>query len=220
MTGGVKLAEVIGTRVRAARRAQNLTLDQVALAARARGLRWSEPRVSDFEAGKVPPNLAMLAALSLALTDLGCEGVSVAELCDWDSEVELNPDQVVPGAILRAVVSGTRESAPVLAPRARRTASGITETVYCDLSTLEQFGEHRRALAQAFDLGASDARVKKALDISDDLYRQLLKRLWGKPFTAERDSRAGDDASPQKRGRVSRQMYDELRTALAEQTRS
>jgi hypothetical protein len=41
-----------------------------------------------------------------------------------------------------------------------------------------------------------------------------MQALWGRSFTDERDHRAGPDANPEKRGRVSRDLKSELHEAV------
>ena len=45
------LPEVIGDHARQLRLSAGLTLDQVAVATKVRGLNWTESRVADFESG-------------------------------------------------------------------------------------------------------------------------------------------------------------------------
>ena len=62
--------------------------------------------------------------------------------------------------------------------------------------------------------GEAEERAAKSLDV--ELYEVAAASayLWGKTLSDERDARAGEGASAQKRGRITRQLMDELRTAL------
>jgi len=56
----------------------------------------------------------------------------------------------------------------------------------------------------------ADYRVVRSLGLDDDEAPILMARLWGSSFTAKRDRDAGPDASPQKRGRISRGLKAQL----------
>ena len=116
MSGEQSLATVIGSNARKARRSAGLTLDQVAAAARRRGLRWSESRVADFEAGRVAPNLTTLAAVCLALADLGCRKATLPDLVTHPRPVEINESLELSSRDLRNLLSGQ----PAEKPKQRR----------------------------------------------------------------------------------------------------
>src|SRR5271157_3437151 len=84
------LATVIGKNARQLRRDAGLTLDQVSIAARMRGLNWSESRVADFESGRVAPNLATLIVFCLALADAGCAEATFPDLLCSESPIQIN----------------------------------------------------------------------------------------------------------------------------------
>ena len=86
----VALATVIGKNARRLRRDAGLTLDQVSIAARMRGLSWSESRVADFESGRVAPNLATLIAFRLAMADAGCAEATFPELLRSETPIQIN----------------------------------------------------------------------------------------------------------------------------------
>src|SRR5829696_7720546 len=68
-----------------------LTLDQVSRAARARGLKWSESRVADFEAGRVAsPSINTLLAFVLALADAGCDEATLPGLIEYVTPIQIN----------------------------------------------------------------------------------------------------------------------------------
>ncbi len=60
----------------------------------------------------------------------------------------------------------------------------------------------------------ADYRMAKSLGLDLDRAAAEMGALWGKSFTAERDRRAGCDANPQKRGRISRELKAELQEAI------
>jgi hypothetical protein len=60
----------------------------------------------------------------------------------------------------------------------------------------------------------ADVQIGRSLGL--DPYRAAAEMayLWGKPLSAVRDERCGPDASPQQRGRISRQLKAELEKVL------
>jgi hypothetical protein len=64
--------------------------------------------------------------------------------------------------------------------------------------------------------GLAEQRLAKDLDISPTRLAYLSLRLWNGTFSEVRDHRAGPDATPQKRGRVTRELRKELEKALAD----
>jgi hypothetical protein len=72
------------------------------------------------------------------------------------------------------------------------------------------------ALSVSATTGLADTRAAKSLGL--DIYELTAwsYRLWGSPFGLERDRRAGPEGNAQRRGQVTRSLFSELRTALAE----
>jgi hypothetical protein len=65
--------------------------------------------------------------------------------------------------------------------------------------------------------GLTEDRIAQRLRVSRDRLAATSFRLWdGRTFGEERDRRAGPDANPQKRGRVTRELRAELEKALAD----
>ena len=216
-TGLVPLQTVIGLNAREFRHRAGLTLDQVSAAARRRGLKWSESRVADFEAGRVAPNLTTLLAVCLALNDAGCSEASLPLLVKYIVPVKINDALSLMDVDVVRLLAGQ----PVNGPEPMDPA---------DSDAAEILGWNRtpfeRRLSQRLDAdlptfariastaGATEARISKSLGISSPLLAHLSAALWSRSFSEERDRRAGDDVNAQKRGRVSRDMQAELRAAI------
>ena len=101
-----RLATVIGKNARRLRTNAGLTLDQVSIAARMRGLNWSESRVADFESGKVAPNLATLIAFCLALADAGCAEATFPELLRSETPIQINDSLLLSNEQVVNLLSG------------------------------------------------------------------------------------------------------------------
>lgn len=187
-SAAIRLADVIGKNAHRLRKAAELTLDQVSIAARKRGLNWSESRVADFESGRVAPNLATLVAFCLALEDAGCADATLPELLQSETLVRINDSLLVSGEQVVNLVSRR----PVSRARPPRV----------------------RVIRNVVDVGATEERTRKALGISWTELAELSEALWNTSFSMERDRRAGPEANAQKRGQISRQMRKELQAAI------
>ena len=192
------LRTVIGKNARLLRTNAELTLDQVSIAARMRGLNWSESRVADFESGKVAPNLATLIAFCLALADAGCAEATFPELLRSETPIQINDSLLLSKQQVVNLLSGLPGS-----------TMEVGEWVLA-----QQLHRHMPTTVTVIQSGATEKRTWKALGISSTLLADLSAALWNRTFSQERDRRAGKGANAQKRGQVSRQMRKELQAAI------
>jgi transcriptional regulator with XRE-family HTH domain len=176
---------IFGARVRELREAAGITQDQLARAISRAGLTWSRARLGQVEAGEGAPDLAAMVAVAAALTELSGKPVRLADLLP-DSGVSQEL------ALLRDALSG----APVRRPT----------PVIGNLPDPRHFP----GWGQVEDRVASDLGIG-----SEAIVLAAAVRLYGRTGSEERDARAGDGASPQKRGRVSRIVIAELAQAAA-----
>ena len=175
-----------GGRVRELREAAGATQDELARAISRAGLTWSRARLGQVEAGEGAADLAAMVAVAAALTELSGQAVRL---------VDLLPETGVSEEItlLRDALAGkpVRQPGPVIGnlPDPRLSPG---------------WGQVEDNVARQLGLG-SEAIVLAA---AHQLYG-------GRTGSEERDARAGDGASPQKRGRVSRGIIAELAQAAA-----
>jgi transcriptional regulator with XRE-family HTH domain len=212
------LATVIGENARRLRTSARLTLDQVAVAARQRGLNWSESRVADFESGRVAANLATILAVCVALDDLGCAKATPLELVRTARPIHVNDGLLLWSEDVAKLLSGRPLVRHVTPEHVARTFSPgfttITSPYEMKISMRYPVSDPTVLIAVARASGAAEERVRKSLGISSMLLASLSAAFWRRTFTEERDHRAGKDANPQKRGQVTRQMRAELKTAI------
>jgi transcriptional regulator with XRE-family HTH domain len=215
---GEKLASVIGKNAQRLRRDAGLTLDQVSIAAKMRGLNWSESRVADFEASRVAPNLTTLIAVVLCLRDAGCAKATLTALLHSARPIQINDSLELSDGQVVNLVTGRRARTPKPSdPKRKKAPSSSTqlealESAVAELSPPPDVKAILRALIIAS--GATEERTWKALDISRTELADWSARLWGRTFSEERDRRAGKGANAQKRGQVSRQLREELKAAI------
>jgi hypothetical protein len=207
----------MGLNAREFRHGAGLTLDQVSAAARRRGLKWSESRVADFEAGRVAPNLSTLLAFCLALNDAGCSEASLPLLVKYISPIRINDSLALLDADVVRLLDGRRVDGP---EPMELTDDDPARVLGWKRTPLERkiFQRHEADLPTtariAKTAGATEERIRKSVGISPMLLAHLSAALWSRSFSEERDHRAGADANAQKRGRVSRAMQAELNAAI------
>lgn len=211
------LATVIGLNTKQFRLDAGLTLDQVSRAARRRGLKWTESRVADFEAGRVSsPSINTLLALVLALADAGCPEATLPGLMKYiPAPLQINESLELLDADIFNLLVGERvqsalDAEDVVVPTMRNMLSTR------DRKIAQRLGVTNIRLLGKINgsQGATEARVSKTLGIAPVTLAHVTASLWKRTFSDERDLRAGADANAQKRGQVSRAMQAELKAAI------
>jgi len=219
----VDLATVVGINARRIRTEARATLEDVAKAARAQGLTgWGGGRVSDLEHGRVSPTLPTLIAVSLALAEVRKSPLALAELLQHEGAVEVTGSLAIRASALARFVSGepvrlTKRDAPhlpgfeatELAAELREWA-GIADQLparLAEVSTEQVLAVQRRS-------GEAERRIAKGLRVAPLSVAAASAYLYGSTASEERDRRAGDGASAQKRGRIAREIRSEIEAVL------
>jgi hypothetical protein len=141
------------------------------------------------------PTLPTLIALCWAFRDLlGDEQIELSDLFAGNGHVTLSPGVAIPLEGLRAALDGRHLIGPPASLVPARLVSDAVE----------------RGLLEA------DYRMAHSVGIAPEIAAATMQELWGRSFTAERDRRAGPDANPQKRGRISRELKAELHKAVTD----
>jgi len=183
------VAEVAGENARALRlQRPGLTLDLFARVARLYGLPWTSGRVGDFESGRAAPSLPTLYGVALALQQATGQPVTLADLFAGNGPVEINDKLTVQLSALRAALSG----------------GPLTDRVIPSGKLSAMVGVFSEA----------DTRMCKSLGITREQGIAAMAKLWGRPFSVERDSRAEPGANAQRRGQISRQLKAELQKVI------
>ncbi|MEV0078048.1 hypothetical protein AB0H58_16715 [Nocardia neocaledoniensis] len=210
------MAEVVG--LNAKRLREPHTADQMSRHARWAGLRWNSGRVADLEKGRIAPTVSNLVAVAAALRSLTGQDVTLADLVTHDGPVELNEAMTIPGARLAGYLSGDpvqrfASEEPSLTTEANESARVMREYFMGESFPDPNFGLWQNALRRTTD---ADERAAADLGVSVAEMLAVAVQRWGRGFSAERDYQAGEGANNQKRGRIARQLKDELREALSD----
>lgn len=193
------LAAAIGQRVHELRTGYGLTQDEVARGCQQAGAAdWKANRIGLIEAGAAAPTLTNLLTVALGLAMACGQVVRLADLLPEQGTAPIGRDFTVGYPQLRAVLSGGPVN-PLLMFRPLPKPERMPGWGSADDKAVEELGQepwHVLAAAES---------------------------LWGKGATVstERDRRAGPDATPQKRGRITRELLplvaEEAARLLAEE---
>lgn len=195
---GRPIAVIVGENVRRLRNDAGLSGDSLAREIRKLfQTRWTTARISELESGRVSPTAPTLFMVSQALGELLSRPVPVAELLSDDGYAEVG-------------------SVAIRTTRIAEAFSGEDVQLRIgDFSNSDELaGQAKAGLARAASSGEGDRRTAYALGIPPVHLVALSAALWGRTYTEERDRRAGPDASPQKRGRVGRELREELKRVI------
>ena len=184
------MAEIAGANARALRLDAAVTLENFARAVTSCGLPWSTGRVGDFESGRASPSLTTLFAVTAALSDVIGRPVQLADLFGGEGDVAVNARVTVPLSALRAALTGE----PV--------HFAGTGTLAADV------------VAVRGTLRESDMRMCKSIGVDLAIGAAAMDKLWGRPFSTERDHRAEPGANAQRKGQISRQLKAELQKVV------
>lgn len=194
----------------------------MANAARKHGLNWGTGRIADLEAGRVSPTLPTLISVALALGEVRGEPIRLHDLLYYDGFVTISGDLVLSGealirfvcgypveVLVRYIPGGLEEVAKFLAKKDERENKHLAQ-LNAEFAKVDK--DLRLAVFE--QSGEAEERAAKALNI-DTYYLAIASAyLWGRSLADERDRRSGPGTTAQKRGRITRQLYAELKAAI------
>lgn len=215
------LPQVIGMNVKKLR--DTHTLEDVAAQGRSLGVRWSGGSIRAIEQGEFKATIETLVILAIALDGLETDGktirgtITLRDLIDSDQPIALTTKyETSTDRLLEFLGGGTSGTALDLNRMISRMAEGAREwaeemkslnlpdTPYDFLLQVEQAGPE----------SAAEHRLAKKINVHVQELRFWSVHLWGKSFEDYRDEIAGPDATPQKKGRVSRGLLEEIQQAM------
>lgn len=208
------LSAAFARNARALRIGAGLKADQVARAVTAHGLHWTPSRVSELEMGRIAPTLSTLLVLSAAFSDLRGEPVTLADWFAGDGQVELTDTLQAPLAVVRTALNGK----PAALPEPSISATDVLMQDYlAQRAGAKPISRARlKKLSGIWDQwGEAEARAARALGVDQGTLCELMLDLWDTTLSLKRDQLAGPDANAQKRGRVARDLREQLRRAIS-----
>ncbi|MEJ6013387.1 hypothetical protein WG936_06015 [Corynebacterium sp. H127] len=211
------IAQLVGENVRRLR--GDFTLEDLAFAGKRLGSNWSSGSISSIERGNFKVTIENLLLLSIALGEMKEQpAVPLSELLSGEGWLRITPVLRFPQDMLRGYLSGIRvddgekkdsivkssfEVAPEDIEKEREKFPG-------PWNLREEISLVRAMIRQTQPV---EERIAKRLDMDPRHLKIWVQYLWDTSFEEQRDIRAGDGASAQKRGRVSRELMEEIRKA-------
>lgn len=215
------LPQVIGKNVQRLRGAH--TLEEVATQGRSLGVRWSGGSVRAIEQGEFKATLETVALLALALDRLEPEGktargtITLRDLLDTDQPIALSTKYVTSTEqLLTFLGGGTSGTVLDLKRMLAKMSEGAHEWVE-EMESLNLPDDSAGLLLRVEQAGpetATEQRLAKKIDVHVHELRSWSVHLWGKSFEDHRDEIAGPDSTPQKKGRVSRDLLEHIQAAM------
>lgn len=211
------IPQVVGVNLRAIRTEYGLTLNDVAKALRSFNLRWSTGRLGDIEAGRGSATVQMVLGLAMALSEACDVPISPLRLLRSDAPVALDGKfLVVKGDVFERLLKGEQHAiepgrdtpGPSEWEILERFDALLTQDHAPESATVAN-ATGEPALSPEWDL--ADSRAAKRLDMRDEDFQALCLDKWGHLLSVEVRQRADPSASPQKKGRITRQLLEELR---------
>ncbi|MBT1176993.1 helix-turn-helix domain-containing protein [Bifidobacterium callimiconis] len=239
----MKMNEAVGDFLKRTRRAYGLTLDQIATASRRYGSDWTAANLSHLERGGSKadslPNLLILIA---TLNHLTGKHMSLRDV--FPQEVQLNPLVSTSAADIAGMLSGkpialqTKQSdadtadwfdvidshidqivKDIPATSERNTLLAPAELRVPENAAIQLRKSALIALLKKHIPTESERKAASKLDMPTARFVAWCYVLYNRPLNEETMKRAGEDSTPQKRGRVTRTIIEEIRQAAAQADR-
>ena len=220
------IREVVGENVRRIRDEAGARQDDVAAAARGVGLSWTRSKITALERGEKALDLAEAVLLAEAMGKVTGHPVGVADLLAGDGAVRLSREVALHRKALRRFLGGDPVELLVRdIPGGRERMRQALAKLPAMLQRMEllagpgrtNMGTLRHAETVA---GEVEERAGRTLGLSKVEVAYLAAGLWDRTLAEERDRRVGDDvplvSRSAKRGRVTRQLVEDLRVRLEE----
>lgn len=208
---------MIGANARAHRKRHSMTLDEVAKVARSHGLRWTSSRTGDFESGRVSSTIGTVVAACMAYSEATGDPLTVSAVLATQDQLDLTPELSLTSDRLKEILAGgdptplagdtkgTDEIRKSVASSANAFRQAATRFPDVDIRTLKDVEDNS---------GLATSRLAADLETSVQMINAASASLWNRSVEDERDSRAGEHATPQRRGHVMRTLKSELRQAI------
>ena len=227
----LNMMKFLGRRLKEIRHERGLTLDDIATASQHFGTNWTSATISSMErGGSNIARLDVLMILTEAVTFTDDNGdVAPMTLADWFSiwgkedghdvviaendDISLNDELSTSRNNVAAALEGQPPTLfPLIGTKEQREelhrAVDMKGTTSTDTENRPHIPDRLRGNAHVATLSEQRAAIKFGL--SPELFACVVKMRYGHYLDEEVAKRAGADASPQKRGRVTRKIFEEL----------
>lgn len=214
----LSLQHTVGVNVRRIREEHGISQDTLARHMRRYGVKWNPSRIADLEAGRQALSASNFIVLAQALTTASHRNVLLADLVAGESGVVLSESLEARNDVLQTALRGlpvnilTADDVP---EEDREVLAGSPAKLLAYRSGMWSRPTHER-IELFMEESLSERRVANQIGVTVERLTELALAVWGEPFEAHRDAIAGLRASPQRRGRVTRDLIAELKDVLDE----
>lgn len=217
------LAEVVGKNLRRLR--SDYPMFDLITAARPYGVRWGAGSIGSFERGNARVTIETLTLLQLGLSNLLGRTVQLHELLGYDPSYNPNEHWDEWDEETQTGINHNEEDywgVDKLVQWSEGSYLFVSDVMAWfdtrDPEVLKKGFESAQQLLNLIDklppvVTPGEERLAKKLGISAEQLQDWSQKLWGEAIEARRDRLAGEGASPQKKGRVSGKLLDEIRAA-------
>lgn len=221
----MKINEAIGAYLKSIRQENGFTLDRVATEARGLGATWTSSKINALERGISTGSLTNMLILAKALSSLTGEDIELSDLFLGDGVIELDGDASITRSELRKALNGKIFELDSARERVSEdpAVQKITGTVAASVSDLMQnlsdklfFEASRLDGATVLNTAPTlaEQRAAKQLGLTAEGTAALCQLAYNQSLDEEAAQRAGEHATPQKRGRETRVIRSELESLL------
>ncbi|RSX48906.1 hypothetical protein [Bifidobacterium castoris] len=215
MSNTTRINEIAYETMQSIRNAHGITLDNIAAASRRYGARWTPGFLSGLKRNRSSATLENLIILCACLTDLTGEKVTLADLFAGDGPVDIGDDAHTDRHGVRDAVSGRTcriEGPSVLETVTAALVDESLPQLMRDLSdrivnlAAERYGARSRTHVPTL----SEIRLAKRLGVTPAAAAAACMLEYGDHLDEVTAHMAGEDATPQLRGRKTREVSDRL----------
>lgn len=206
------------------RHGSGLTLDRVATEAVRQGGTWSSSTVASLEKGIAAGSLENMIVLSKTISAIDDRPFSLSDLFPGEGDIELSDKLKISRSALRSILSGhevdaERESSveQTMAEFLNRRLAAELPAYLADLSlkTIELASSIGDGAIRTHQPTLAEERAAKKLGITPlAIAAMCMLEYQGRTLDEEAANRAGEHSSPQKRGRATRTILEELDTLI------
>lgn len=199
--------------MRVLRRQAGLSADALGLALRAYSLRrWDAAQIGQLERGEKTVVPGDLVALSLAMTEICGRAITVDDLFATDADIRLSETHALNPEVFRKVLASSYDYAHLNAIHQRMDRLNIQLTT--SQQPIMKLGPDGIRQANEALWTLQDKRAQSRLGLTGPEFLAACLAAWGHLLSVEVEQRAPANASPQKKGRITRELVKELEAEL------
>ncbi len=218
----MRIQEAVGEYVKCCRVQYDLTLDQFASESRVFGSNWNYSSVKKLEEGKMSMTLDNLLILVKTISSLTQTETSLSKVFQGGGALDIGDSHFITRSDICKALDGKGYEIRQLQRSSRKDDSAVA---FLSKAIMEQIPDIMKGVSSALVHNAarrysdnflshvptlSEIRASEKLNVVPGAVAALCLMKYGRFLDDETAARAGEGASPQKRGRETRGVLEEL----------